>query len=397
MELLNGYIYKYEPTKIITNIYAIFFIVVAILTLIRSSIPATSVKKLLPLLLLVPLYLAILTARDQLYFSDISLFIRSIIFGMIAYLAMTTIDRSELNSFVYRFCLSWWAITTCAIFSSAAFDIGLSTYEKFGIGNKFYFQANNELAIFYSSISAYLLTVKPRLMAKLAIATISILCFLAIGTKSFIITAAIILTSSLIIKSNNRHKWNSLAITLALSPLLVLILSTQINLDKIATELIELLTAYSSGAIKISEKVNHLGTISALLGERDILISDAIETLSPKIGLIELFFGFGFTNYAQIYGNSLGQNFRFVENDVVDIFFSFGLIGITGYLLLVGHGIKRFITLQPTTNTHVTAASISYINAILLGAISGHGVFFTLPCVVLAIFAATSIKRKNYA
>jgi O-antigen ligase-like membrane protein len=386
-EIATGYIYGYEPSKLITNLYVIFLLIfVAILKggeLIRSA-----GGLVWALLTFFAFWLVLLGFRGELRVADLTLVARSIVFGFVIYLFFCNWSRDELSRYLTRFFIFWWVVVTLGVFLGGLLGFGLYTYETFEAGNKFYFQATNELSIFYSSAVVFCYLKSSSTLVRLLLVVSSLMTFFSIGVKSFVISLFVVFFYFLIVFANRISSgsgWKTWAIV---APSVLLLGVLFVNMESAAIILVDVVADYSSAAGKIENKVKSVGVVSAALGERDVLLQSALEIVWPKMGWLDCIFGMGFDNYANIYGQGFGGEFRFVENDAADIFFSFGLVGLGIYLYFFMKCVISFLYFDNRSDALYRASIVTCLNILLLGVMSGHGVIFSLPALLVGCLCA---------
>lgn len=100
--------------------------------------------------------------------------------------------------------------------------------------------------------------------------------------------------------------------------------------------LVYVLGEFSSGSSKLAVKLSYLNPVSALISERDVLFLLARDVYVSSYGWYEAIFGSGFTSYGYAYGALRGGgDFSFSEIDIVDVFMSYGVVGVSLLFLLM--------------------------------------------------------------
>ncbi len=386
-EIATGYIYGHEPSKLITNLYVVFLLVVV--AILKGGEIIRGVGGLRwAVLTLLAFWVVMLGFRGELSVSDIALVVRSFIFGFVIYLFFCDWNRGELGRYLTRFFVFWWIVISLGVFLGGRFGFGLYTYESFEVGNKFYFQATNELSIFYSSAAMFCYLSSSSLLFRLFLVVLSLLIFFAVGVKSFVVSLFIVVFYSLIVFANKISSgagWKTWGVV---APSALLLGVVFINLESAAIILVDVVGDYSSAAEKIENKVKSVGVVSTALGERDVLFQRALDVVWPEMGWLDYIFGMGFDNYASVYGRGFGENFKFVENDAADIFFSFGLVGSAIYFIFFVRCVFSFLYFDNRSDSIYRAAVATCLNVLLLGVLSGHGVIFSLPALLIGCLSA---------
>lgn len=260
---------------------------------------------------------------------DIFALLRSVVLGYFLYNFCRLIPANQRESTLKKIALLiWWAISI-TILAGSMTGKGFYTYPEHSSGYKFFYPSLNELNfVFFSSFLVLLATCQSN-TAKTTYTFLTLLTFLVIGNKSFIALFFISLTAYFILSRGTTAR---LAITITSFSILVTLASTDIAVtlsQKTLSFIIHILTEYSSGSSKLLVKLSYLDPFSALISERDHLFLIAANLYHAHYNLLETFFGIGYSNYGSIYGLARnGSAFSYSEIDPVNIFMSYGILGL---------------------------------------------------------------------
>lgn len=384
-ELLSGYIFGYNTNKIITNSYVALICWLIFIHLCSSKKQINKIVILFSVLVTSTIFISIVGAFIDGYTIkyDFTLYTRSILFGLLLYVFLINNSDVTIYQLVNKFSVIWWCLITLFIFLSYYLDIGLYTYDKFQIGNKFYFTSNNELSILYSTISIFLALKNTKILRYVIIA-FSIYTFLLIGTKSFIVSLILIFYIHLLFYIYNKIGIHGIIIYIATTLSIFIVAINKINI--ITMFVIHGFSKYSSGGAKLLHKLTYLGEFTALLGERNILIRSAIESIK-QLDTFNIFFGISYSRFGIEFGQITGYKFKFSENDLVDVGISYGLIGLSFLLVIL---FDLFIKIWKTNgkDTRQYIGLLCALNVLALGIVSGHGIFFSLPVLLFVCMYA---------
>lgn len=315
---------------------------------------------------------------------DIFALLRSLLLGYLLYNFCRSIPVSQRRQTLKKIALLVWYGVSITIVAGNMTAWGFYTYPEHFSGYRFFYPSLNELNfVFFASFLVLVATTQGNL-AKAAYFFFTLFTFLIIGNKSFIALFFVSTTSYFILSCGLIAR---LSIALSMITLLVILVSTDIatTLTEDALALvIYLLTEYSSGASKLIVKLSYLDPFSALVSERDRLFIIAAELYCEHYGLLETFFGIGFSNYGTLYGFARnGSPFSYSEIDPVDIFMSYG---ITGLLLTSALAIFIYSRKNEISDRLYMLRRILVISFFTAGALTGHIYLMGFPVFFFACY-----------
>src|SRR5690606_39328115 len=117
---------------------------------------------------------------------DLLLFFKFAVFTYAVYSFYNNSPVRGDHVWLQRVSLLIWGIITVSIGASYFFDLGLSTYDEFSAGSKFYFPSVNELNFVYFVSMFMVVYFTKSLSLRLACFILSFLVYLAVGNKSFL-------------------------------------------------------------------------------------------------------------------------------------------------------------------------------------------------------------------
>ena len=190
---------------------------------------------------------------------------------------------------------------------------------------------------------------------------------------------------------------NAVSILILLSSVIACISGFIYYQERIFFSLYELLTYISFSSPYLEDKLNAHGLSSALMGQRDILISYSAEMIKNDYSLFDLFFGIGIENYMQalqIYRGSGGPTLA--ENDFIDIFASYGIYGLffVIYFLFVFFKLKNLF-LREHIAIYDKVIIFQGFLVIVSALLSGHTLLYTFPALIIALTLSLSYDKSN--
>lgn len=247
----------------------------------------------------------------------------------------------------------------------AILDIGESTYASGTFGQKGFFASGNALGI-YLGIAGSIATLRNNKTLKQSFQLfIIVLSLILLGTKTSLVF--IFLISMIMIVQSGRV-------------LPLLILSLGIVFISLHWQVIS--TIFSTIFDVVVYRFNNSDNLMTfILSGRDQYVIDAFnECMKSNIWLIKLIFGGGsYMSFRSSYHN--GMVYDVLEMDFFDIFFMYGIIGVTIYSLLFG-----YFTLKAMSRSKYIFILMSFF--FLHSALAGHVVFdgLSMTAGVVVIF-----------
>lgn len=395
IECIQGYIFNGDTSKSLTNIYSAITI-----TLLLLFIKPANSKNGTILTYIFGLALILITATKGLFSGNISYdffaILRSLLLGTATYLFSSRLnDSQKIETLTLIAKLTWYLITLTILFSELS-GTGLYTYDEFKVGHKFYFPSVNELNFVYISSIAVLLTIEASFKLKIIKLLISLICFSIIGNKSFIPLLFLIYASNVYLNAKITKKMLYLC-----APITILIIlfaaGIQTSVITSATEsIVFLLSKFSSGAEKFATKLSYLNVFSALLSERDTLAELALDLVHRHYDSLDIMIGINLSEYGALYGPLRGKEFSFSENDILDLFMSYGCLGLIFFFTLA----KKIYSTSalPEIHSAKTLKRTLVILFVICGALTGHVYLFGYTCFIFSLYCgllSTSSSRKG--
>jgi hypothetical protein len=392
---LQGYLHG--PGKnYLTNIYAFSVAIVLTLCVVIEKAPMRYWKSV-GILLIFLAYISlvgglqgVLPIRD--YYS---VFRAWFIFLAIYYFIQCRLQEADKVDFARRIFLYFWFFVTIALFLSDIIGLGFYTYPKNLSGVRFYFPTN-ELSYFYFSSFAVLYFLADSVLKKSILTVVTAYIFMLLGTKIFI--AFFILLFSLEVYFYIRNRYGYTVSSVFMIFLLCLFILLVINFELFAFVLSVILLEFSSGAANIYVKIQSVGVITAMLGERDVLLAVGVSYMHDYFNLANYFFGKSLTLFMSELAAHRGieGGAAMIENDLLDMFLSYGVLSIVLYFIfLYKLGELRRIFSRGIINVRGKICIVQSAIFLASGALSGHVVFFTLPMMTAAIVFACFNRNNN--
>ncbi|MCY1273728.1 O-antigen ligase like membrane protein [compost metagenome] len=388
IEVAQGFYFKGDISKAGTNLASFFIISCLGYIILTDKNYRTQIfhnKKsiiFLAFALLMIFWVSYSAAKGE-YKYDLFLFMRSICLGWLIFNFSAALKQEEKHKTLLRISLIlWFAVSTSIILGSIS-GFGLYTYEEHKSGYKFFFPSVNELNfVYFSSFLILFYHPKPPIF-KAFLLIFTAVTFFTIGNKSFIALAIIASLSILYLNLSTSSKYLYISIAI-----LALLFSWQFNvfsiiLEKLTDTTIYILTNLSSGSNKLIAKLSYLDPFSALTSERDKLFAIAWNVYSNNYGVGETLAGMGYSNYGIMYSNARASgDFSFSEIDIVDLFMSYGLIGIFSFFFLI-----RRIWKSPPSDRKLTSLKKTLIIVFTLsGILTGHIYFMGFPVFIFCCY-----------
>ena len=387
IELFQGFVFKGDVSKAFTNVFS------AIVIGVCGICIAPSYKKFTPLelvvLALVVLSLTTTAIKGYVFGGvayDFFALLRSIIAGVFVYSTAKSLSTSEKKHTIRFASIYLWFVVTISVIFSYYTGVGLHTYGDFSSGSKFYFPSINELTFIYIASWMFLyFSFQRNPVVQYVSLAITVFTFTLLGNKSFIIIISVFFVLWTFFKSSKTKQLIYLA-----SALLLLLISVYSGLlsmifNSIISLVIYFLSNYSSGAEKFLTKLSYLDVSSALISERDMLFYIALDLFKAEYSIFDTVFGLNLSSYGLAYGLIRTGKFSFSENDVVDVFMSYGALGISIILLLIYR-----ITSNKSSEVIVNSAAAKKTFCIVFlinGFLTGHIFLFGITCFVFSLYS----------
>lgn len=221
---------------------------------------------------------------------------------------------------------------------------------------------------------------------------VTITTFLILGNKSFIPLIIFYIAATNFSLLSSRTK----LLTLPAITITILILYTTGLMDLLTSKAVDavvyVLSTQSQGAEKFLAKLSYLDITSALVSERDMLLEIAFRVYTEQATIFTNFFGMNLTGYGTAYGQIRNGTFSFSENDAVDLFMSYGLIGIALLITLYISVYKAQPLKLPNKKRNMKGI---YITLFLFnGILTGHIFLFTFTCLTVSIYSGLLSERR---
>ncbi len=390
VELLQGYIYKSDISKAITNAYVLFLIFCFLSYMAIKGIKLNNKVFLFNIIALLVVLINGLRYQEVTY--DITAIFRSFLLAQMLFFFFRRLDDElkvtlliRVSSFVF------YTISAMIIFSYLT-GFGLYTYDDFQIGAKSFFQSINELTFVYISSWICLNSCLSSKNCKIINTCILLGVFLLMGNKSFI--PLIVFYYFLLCFFNVRSLFKIVIISCFLFFLLVFCFldGYQSWLYNILVSIIELLSGFSMGASKILSKLEHLDVVSVLLSERNMLWQMAIDLYKNEYSFLDTLIGTGLSHYGMAYGVIRGLDFSFSEGDIIDLFMSYGLLGVFIFCFFMYYVFSSCSISHKLSFVKKSLVMLFIIN----GAITGHVYFFSFSCLYFSVYTALMTKKYSH-
>lgn len=328
----EGWWFHGDNGKLFTNL---FFLIICL-----AFIRVCAFTRFSVLIMAISLLLLISALVNSLYSpyhniqKDILFYMRSLVFGGVVYYFFY---RSPVNLdvvFIRRISLFCWLLVTFSIFSSALFSYGFYTYEEFSAGRKFYFPSVNEVNFVYFLLNLMVCLFYRSFFFRVLVFCCGLGVYLIVGNKSFIALYFIAIVTLVFL-------WFSFWVRLVsvffviITVLLCVLFPVFLNgLLEVAFQVFSyVLGGVSGGAEKFVVKSSYLSPFSALVSERDVLYLIGHDIFFSDVDVFRVLLGMSYGVYGSLYAMRRGGEFSFSEIDPVDLFFSYGLVGV--FLLLL--------------------------------------------------------------
>jgi hypothetical protein len=406
-EILQGFIYGGDVSKSFSNVFSLISVLLIVVMFMSSALlrlkRAGHVYSHLPFLdvacyLWTTLTFAIIVMNGLYYGKisyDIFAILRSLILGYAVYSLSLKIDDKKKATVLRNCALYLWILISGVVFVSRIFSIGLYTYPEFEIGNKFFFPSVNELTYVYFSSWLIVSLLVDNTAIRYLLLSVTILVFLIIGCKSFVAFFIVVLLFLFWQTLSFIGKFFLTSIFLSICFACIVTDIFNIFLLNVVMPLASILASFSSGGEKLLLKLSYLSVFSALVSERDVLVSIAHDLFIHEYDFFDFLFGKSLSGYGPLYAIKKGvASFSFSEVDLVDLFMSYGLNGCFLFLVIIFKMCHKKASSEKSAFYKTRALNI--IIFVLAGTFTGHVFFFSFTCFTFALYTGLlSIKNSS--
>jgi hypothetical protein len=383
--LTQGYLWGVGGPNYFTNIFSIIVIFLITISFAIRGVTITYFNYILLAIIFICWVSTYAVTLGGQFRDDTQALTRSILLFTFVYTYLRQ-QNKEVCFLIVKVLVVLWGSITILILISSLNKLGLQTYPNFNSGWKFYFPATNELSYVYFSTFIVTSFCCKSIHHRLFVIVMTIFTFLVIGTKVFIpLFATYLLLSFITYARKNNYK---LIFTLGLVIPIALLTFLTFYFEQIATFIAEAFIGTSGGAGTLENKIIVRGVTSAILGERDILISLALKYINESYTVLDLLIGKTISIYSTdfaVYRGLTGPGW--IENDLFDLFCAYGIIGVISYLFIIFR-LSHIYLLFSFSKKFCKLDSLKLIQCSTLfiaGALSGHVLFFTFPMFITAL------------
>lgn len=390
-EITQGIVDGNDTSKIVSNIFCVFFAIYFFFLYIKNLVFLAKIDECIAFFIVIGVMGAWGGAIWNGYGinKDITALFRSLFIGWLAFSFSSsfTIDRSHLLKVI----VSLWGMVSFCIALSWVFNFGLYTYVEYKLGHKFYFQSVNELTFVYVILWVWIYLLSTSFAKRLVCTLASIFVFMIIGNKAFIPLLAISFLFMLCNKIPRKERIIIFLIVVFCAVVLVVTQWGRVLFSYMFDSIIYILVNYSQGGKKLAEKLSLVGPFSALMSQRDMLWGYSVDLLLKNYNMWEVVFGRSFTGYGLTYGIYRDLKFSFAENDILDIFMSYGVVGVF-ILFFMLKGLWDFYVCSWAKNVN----KITILLFVFAGFMTGHVMLFCFPVFVFSfLIGAVYDKSKQ--
>ena len=376
-EIFQGIVDGNDKSKVISNMFCVFFIFYFYFFYRSKVIKFFKCNLMTAIFLFVGIAGAWLGALYNGYgiAKDITAIFRSLFIGWLAFSFSSSliIEKPKLIKIISFL----WGSVSILILISWGGGIGIPTYVEYNVGHKFYFQSVNELTFVYVAFWLCLFCFINDAYKKIGVTLATIFIFMLIGNKAFIPFLSLSLIFIFWQKSHNKK-----AIFLAAAAVVAVLMITgwgRIIFYWMSDIVTYILVNYSQGGDKLSDKLKIISPFSALVSQRDILWGYSIDLLLNKYSYWEIIFGRSFTGYGETYGVYRSSSFSFAENDILDIFMSYGVFGI-----VILFNILTYLWKMQVYSWAEEKNKVLVFIFVVAGFMTGHVMLFCFPVFVFS-------------
>ena len=317
--------------------------------------------------------------------NDFFALMRSLVLGYFVYCFCALIPYERRRQTLYGVSFFVWIFVFISIVAGSITGYGLYTYADHSSGYKFFYPSLNELNFVFFASFLVLIFVSSNAFVRLFYVLATMIVFLILGNKSFVALFAVSLCCYCWLRAS--FIWR-ICIFLLLSFLVVLLFCTGsvgYFFELLIDFLIYILSEFSSGSSKLAIKLSYLSPVSALISERDALFLIARDIYVSSYGWYETVLGAGFTSYGYAYGALRGGGeFSFSEIDLVDVFMSYGVVGVVLLLSVMLSVYRRGCELDDGL---YMLRRILVVLFVVAGSLTGHIYLMGFPIFFFSCYA----------
>lgn len=383
----EGWWFGGDNGKMFSNLFALacFFLFVSKISFSRHSMVIFG----LSLLLLFSTAINYYGNPDAALEKDLYFYFKTILFAGAVYCFFR---RSSVNcdeKFLKQVSFAGWLFVTLSIFIAKITGCGFYTYEEYGVGSKFYFPSVNELNFVYFVFNLMIWYFYRSPLLKLFVLLAGFWVYLAIGNKSFIALYAISVMVFCFLAVPVWLRLLSFILVLMFVGLALVVPSLIFSMFELCFKVLAFVFGnLSGGAEKFLIKASYLSPFSALVSERDVLFYIGRDIFFSSFDWFRLLFGMSYGLYGSRYAIYRGGDFSFSEIDPIDLFFSYGLLGL-GLLFAV------IISLLSTNAGRWSRPRTTLIWLFFLaGLMTGHIYAYVFPLYFFSMYLGLLTPRK---
>lgn len=385
VECLQGFIFKGDTSKALTNMISAIIIVLFV-PLIKKNRTVNLLD--LSCISLLVIFFALTIGKSVITGSftyDFYAILRSLVLGVVTYLLAKDIQESQKEKLLIMMALYTWGLITTFIAIAKLGGVGLYTYEEFSAGNKFYFPSVNEITFVYLISFVVIFSMARSLRAKVLFLVATLATFVIVGNKSFVPLLALFFVIRMYLKSKKATRLFFISLLFFMFLLFSTLELQQVIVSSVTDFIVLLLSKYSFGAEKLAVKLSYLNVFSALISERDTLVIIAWDIVCQVYSFVDVVVGVNLSEYGILYGARRGTEFSFSENDVVDLFMSYGLVGLLLFAMMMLNifGGRPSPAIDKSYELKKTVVLMFVANGLL----TGHIFLFGFTCFTFALYS----------
>ena len=365
VDMLNGFLLRevgVSPPITVAQLYKI--IILAFLFIRVNTSEKVIIISLFGLLLLPTAFQVASSFDVKLLFID-SVMVIKWLSSVLAffYFRIIFIHKAHLLKWVYRWMLFSFLILVLNIFLRL-FGLGFPMYamDTLEIGSKGYFYAGNEASavlLILSSFLMYWYQLYNKKRSFIIIGLLAILTGLYLSSKTAILGTIFTFIYFFIFNPNRKRISIKKIVSLLLRIFILLPLALYLIVEYLKT---------ADVMDRFSYFWNELDVYTFILSNRNTYFFDFIEIFKKEYNIIEMFIGVGITNYELINPNDI------IEIDFLDIFFAYGIIGVSLFLFYISFLLIQSKIKSLNRKTYLFSIYSKYIAILLivLSSLSGH-------------------------
>jgi hypothetical protein len=340
---------------------------------------------LLFLLMLVPSFYQMFVQLDASFlFSDI-VKVSKYLTPLFSFLFFKDIiERQDATELKRVFSFLWFSYIVLVVNILVKYiGLGYPMYKDGDIGSKGFFYAGNEtsaLLIILTSILAYKLFLNQERWKFYAFMLLSLFVGLSISSKTGVLGILLLLILIPLERPTmqiEKSKLKKLGLTLLVS-VPVLVSGTWFALKQ------------SSVFDRLSYYWEKLDVWTFLFSHRNFFFSDAYQVYKNEYTIVEKLIGVGQHKY------ELMNNMKIIEIDIADIFFAYGFIGLTLFMVLMGYlGVQSWRFAEFKKYNYTKFVFLMLVILLGISSIAGH-VFNSGMSAVFIGLLFSLMYLKNY-